>query len=105
MKLIVGLGNPGTKYQDTLHNVGFNALDLLADSLQESQWSQKFKGEFIRGRVGTLQYILLKPMTYMNISGESVVACMQFFKLDLEDVLVVSDTDPAAHGQYHCLFH
>ena len=91
MKLIVGLGNPGSKYRETFHNVGFKALDLLAESLQESQWSQKFKGEIIRGRIGDHQYVLLKPMTYMNISGESVVACMQFFKLDLEDVLVVSD--------------
>ncbi len=91
MKLIVGLGNPGSKYRNTLHNVGFKALDLLAESLQESQWSQKFKGEIIRGRIGDHQYVLLKPMTYMNVSGESVTACMHFFKLDLEDVLVVSD--------------
>ncbi len=91
MKLIVGLGNPGSKYQDTLHNVGFKALDTLAEGLRESQWSQKFKGDFIRGRVENDSYVLLKPMTYMNISGESVLACLQFFKLELEDMLVVSD--------------
>jgi PTH1 family peptidyl-tRNA hydrolase len=91
MKLIVGLGNPGAKYRDTLHNVGFKALDSLADSLRESQWSQKFKGEFIRGRMGNDAFVVLKPMTYMNISGESVLACLQFFKLELEDMLVVSD--------------
>ena len=91
MKFIVGLGNPGNKYKGTLHNVGFQTLDLLAANLGERQWSQKFKGEIIQGRIGEDPYVLLKPMTYMNISGESVLACMQFFKLDLEDILVVSD--------------
>jgi PTH1 family peptidyl-tRNA hydrolase len=91
MKLVVGLGNPGSQYQDTLHNVGFQTLDLLAANLKESQWVQKFKGMVIRGRLEGHPFILLKPMTYMNISGESVVACLQFFKLELHDMMVVSD--------------
>jgi len=91
MKLIVGLGNPGTKYQNTLHNVGFAAVDFLCHSRSLSDWASKFKGLYLRERIGSHQFILLKPQTYMNLSGEAVLACMQFFKLDLEDVLVISD--------------
>lgn len=91
MKLVVGLGNPGSQYQDTLHNVGFQVLDLLAVQLKAGQWLQKFKGVLIRGRLEEHPYILLKPMTYMNVSGESVLACLQFFKLELQDMMVVSD--------------
>ncbi len=91
MKLIVGLGNPGDKYKDTFHNVGFSALDKLAAELGENQWSNRFKGQMIRGNYGKFPYILLKPMTYMNISGESVVACMQYYKVSLENTLVISD--------------
>lgn len=91
MKLIVGLGNPGSKYKDTLHNVGFEAVDKLSQRLQQINWTQKFKGETVRGRMDQHPYVLLKPMTYMNISGESVCACLQFYKLALTDLLVVSD--------------
>lgn len=91
MKLIVGLGNPGSQYKQTLHNVGFQSLDYLNNLLGQNQWSQKYKGEFVHSRLGEDTFGLLKPMTYMNISGESVQACMQFFKLALDDVLVVSD--------------
>ncbi|MBU2513042.1 aminoacyl-tRNA hydrolase [bacterium] len=91
MKLIVGLGNPGAQYKNTLHNVGFQLVDLLAEDLRETQWQQKFKGDLLQGRLGDKPYVLLKPLTYMNISGESVLACKQFYKLELEDILVVSD--------------
>lgn len=91
MKLIVGLGNPGAKYQSTLHNVGFTALDVLCQVRSLPSWTEKFKGLYLKDRIGTEQFILLKPQTFMNLSGESVLACMQFFKLDVEDVLVISD--------------
>jgi peptidyl-tRNA hydrolase, PTH1 family len=91
MKLIVGLGNPGAKYQNTLHNVGFAAIDYLCQRQSLSVWASKFKGLYLKGTIGGQQFILLKPQTYMNLSGESVLACVQFFKLDLEDVLVISD--------------
>ncbi len=91
MKLIVGLGNPGDQYKNTLHNVGFDVLEELAKDIGIFQWQQKFKGEFLQARVGSDAFVLLKPLTYMNISGESVQACKQFFKLELEDILVVSD--------------
>ncbi len=91
MRLVVGLGNPGEQYRNTLHNVGFQAVDLLSEKLNEVRWSQKFKGNFLRGKTGDDPYIILKPQTYMNISGESVLACKQYFKLELSDILVVSD--------------
>jgi peptidyl-tRNA hydrolase, PTH1 family len=91
MKLIVGLGNPGGQYRNTLHNVGFQVVDLLAERLNASHWNQKFRGDFIRGKIGINPYGILKPLTFMNISGESVLPCKQFFKLELEDILVISD--------------
>ncbi|MCP4753466.1 MAG: aminoacyl-tRNA hydrolase [Proteobacteria bacterium] len=91
MKLIVGLGNPGEKYRHTLHNVGFAAVDALADEVATGQWTSRFKGLVSQGRYQGFPYILLKPQTYMNVSGESVVACKQFYKLELEDILVISD--------------
>lgn len=91
MKLIVGLGNPGNQYKETLHNVGFQVLDTLAEEFGVPQWTQKFKGVIVRGKIEEFSFVLLKPMTFMNISGEAVLACKQFYKLDLSDVLVVSD--------------
>lgn len=91
MKLIVGLGNPGNRYQDTLHNVGFMALDALASRISAGQWLSRFKGLMIRGVYEGAGYVLLKPQTYMNVSGESVQACRQFFKIPIEDMLVISD--------------
>jgi len=91
MKLIVGLGNPGEKYHDTLHNVGFSALDSLANKLSLMNWTIRFKGLIHRGNFEGQQFILLKPQTFMNVSGESVLVCKQFFKIDLSDILVLSD--------------
>jgi len=91
MKLIVGLGNPGDKFQKTLHNVGFSAIDALAENLSVGNWSQRFKGLFSQGRHTGDTYLLLKPQTYMNVSGESVLACKQFFKVEPDRILVVSD--------------
>ncbi len=91
MKLIVGLGNPGDKYQDTLHNVGFAAVNRLAESIAAGNWTNKFKGKFIQSRVNQYALLLLKPQTYMNASGDSVLACKQFYKIELRDMLVISD--------------
>lgn len=91
MKLIVGLGNPGDKYQNTLHNAGFLAIDQLAEKLSVFNWTSKFKGLITQGTFNGERFILLKPQTYMNVSGESVQACMQFYKIELENVIVVSD--------------
>ena len=91
MKLVVGLGNPGSRYQDTLHNVGFLSLDALAEKVSADNWLSRFKGLMTRGSLQGCPYILLKPQTYMNVSGESVLACLQFFKIPISDVLVISD--------------
>jgi PTH1 family peptidyl-tRNA hydrolase len=89
MHLIVGLGNPGPKYAGNRHNVGFMALDRLADRLKAGPFREKFSGVFTR--LGEPDVVLLKPMTFMNVSGESVQAAMQFFKVELSDVIVVYD--------------
>lgn len=91
MKLIVGLGNPGKQYQNTLHNAGFLALDALSSRLNADQWVKRFKGLIRQGSYQDCGYILLKPQTFMNVSGESVLACLQFFKIPIEDILVISD--------------
>jgi len=91
MKLIVGLGNPGGRYQDTLHNVGFMALDALASRISSDPWLSRFKGLMTRGSYKGTGYTLLKPQTYMNVSGESVQACRQFFKIPINEILVISD--------------
>ena len=91
MHLIVGLGNPGEKYATTRHNVGFWALDALTENYTFSNWSEKFKGFIATGTIGTEKIILLKPMTFMNLSGESVQKAMAFYKLTPEDITVIHD--------------
>jgi len=91
MKLIVGLGNPGNQYQDTLHNAGFMALDHLAEMQGIGPWQEKFKGLNLKANLEGRPFLLLKPQTFMNLSGQSVVACLQFFKVEPEEILVVSD--------------
>ncbi len=91
MKLIVGLGNPGSRYQNTLHNVGFLALDALSAKISADRWLSRFKGLMSRGSYQGCAYTLLKPQTFMNVSGESVLSCQQFFKVPITDVLVISD--------------
>ena len=92
MKLIVGLGNPGSKYERTRHNIGFRVLDFLADSWGGSFSQKKFKGEF--ATVSNRDHdkvFLLKPQTFMNLSGESAGPMAGFYKITRDDVLVVYD--------------
>ncbi len=91
MKLIVGLGNPGGKYAFTRHNIGFIALDFLAERWGISISQQKFKGLIAKTSFKDEEIILLKPQTFMNLSGESVIPAMQFFKLTHQDILVIHD--------------
>lgn len=91
MKLIVGLGNPTKEYEQTRHNVGFMVMDRLADVMNVSISSSKFKGEYVKFKYKGEDVILLKPMTYMNNSGESVIQVMKYFKIDVNDVLVIYD--------------
>ncbi|SFG37076.1 peptidyl-tRNA hydrolase [Halobacillus alkaliphilus] len=91
MKCIVGLGNPGKKYAKTRHNIGFMILDEL---VKQNQWSleqTKFRGIYTTEHVNGEKILLLKPQTFMNLSGESLVQFMNFFDLEADDILVVYD--------------
>ena len=92
MKLIVGLGNPGANYENTRHNVGFMTIDAYARSVGASfKLEPKLKGMIASINILGKKAILLKPMTYMNLSGESVQLVMNYYKIDVDDVLIISD--------------
>ena len=91
MKLLVGLGNPGPKYANNRHNIGFMALDRIADDHGFAPWRSKFQGQLSEGRLGSGKVVLLKPETFMNNSGQSVGEAMRFFKLTPEDIIVLHD--------------
>jgi PTH1 family peptidyl-tRNA hydrolase len=87
MKLIVGLGNPGKKYEKNRHNVGFLAVDYLIDKFNATKVSSKFKGELFKSN----DFLFLKPTTYMNLSGEALRAVKDFYKLNNDDIIVIHD--------------
>jgi PTH1 family peptidyl-tRNA hydrolase len=94
MKLIVGLGNPGKKYESTRHNAGWQVLDALRESWEEAgfgAWQKKFDGEICQGKSGREKVILLKPLTFMNESGRSAAQAVKFFKTKPSDVVVAYD--------------
>jgi peptidyl-tRNA hydrolase, PTH1 family len=91
MQMIVGLGNPGKKYAETRHNVGFKVIDLLGGVLGIEVNKKGFGGKLGKGEYAGKQVVLLKPQQYMNLSGMPVVEAVGFYKLDLNDVLVVLD--------------
>ena len=96
--LIAGLGNPGSKYRNTRHNFGFMVADLLADRLGAPSWKEKFSGEFTRGTLGDASVTLLKPMTFMNLSGRSTVRAAQFFNVEIPNIIVIHDELDLAFG-------
>ena len=91
MKLVVGLGNPGRKYQQTRHNVGFMVAEQLAIKIGASGVKTRFEGEYAEGSVGGEKIALLCPHTFMNASGRSVRQACQFYKLPTENLLVICD--------------
>lgn len=92
MKLIVGLGNPGDKYSKTRHNIGFDVIDDLADTLNINNFRDKFNGDLGEAIVDGEKVLLLKPMTFMNLSGDSVREAIKFYKLDpKKDLIVIYD--------------
>jgi PTH1 family peptidyl-tRNA hydrolase len=91
MQMIVGLGNPGKKYAETRHNVGFKVIDLLGGVLGIEVGKKGFGGQVGKGEYTGKQVILLKPQQYMNLSGMPVAEAVGFYKLNLKDVLVVLD--------------
>lgn len=88
--LIVALGNPGPKYETTRHNVGWMALDEISEKFN-SNWKEKFKGLYTQDNHKDHKVFFLKPLTYMNLSGESVQALCKFFKIEVENILVLHD--------------
>ena len=91
MKLFVGLGNPGKKYTNNRHNIGFMALNQIANDHSFSQWKNKFQGQITDGKLGDEKVILLKPVTFMNLSGQSVSETIKFYKIKIEDIIVFHD--------------
>ncbi|RPE67355.1 peptidyl-tRNA hydrolase [Pacificibacter maritimus] len=98
MKLFVGLGNPGAKYAGNRHNIGFMVLDRLAEN-GFAPWRAKFQGKVTEGKLGAEKVILLKPETFMNLSGQSVGEAMRFYKLTPADVIVFHDELDLAPGK------
>ena len=98
MKLIVGLGNPGKKYDKTRHNMGFMVVDLLADQAKIDVDKEVFHALMGRGDIYGEDVIIFKPQTFMNLSGTAVQEVIHYFKIDLKDVIVVFDDMALAPG-------
>ncbi|KGX85480.1 aminoacyl-tRNA hydrolase [Pontibacillus litoralis] len=91
MKCIIGLGNPGPKYENTRHNIGFMVIDEL---LERHHWKldkEKFKAQYTVERIGSEKVLLMKPLTYMNLSGEAIRPLMEYYDIDVEDVVIIYD--------------
>ena len=91
MRLFVGLGNPGAKYARNRHNIGYMAVDRIAQDHGFAPWRTKFQGQISEGRLGPEKIVLLKPETFMNRSGQSVGEAQRFFKIDIGDIVVFQD--------------
>ena len=91
MKLIVGLGNPGKKYEGTRHNMGFMTVDLISDLSQIDVDKEVFHGLMGRGKIFDKDFILFKPTTSMNLSGTAVSEVVNYFKIDIQDIIVICD--------------
>ena len=88
MKLIVGLGNPGKEYENTRHNIGFMVID---NYLKNEKFKTKFNGMYLKKVINNEEVIFLKPLSYMNLSGEVVKKYVNYFKINLSDLLIISD--------------
>lgn len=91
MIIIAGLGNPGTQYASNRHNIGFMAVDALQRLPSFSPWSKKFKAEISEGEIANEKVLLMKPFTFMNLSGESVGEAMRFYKVKTSDIIAIHD--------------
>ena len=99
-KLVIGLGNPGEEYKNNRHNIGFIILDKIAESLSVNFDNHKKKSLYARGKKGDIQYILLKPQTFMNLSGESAIYISKFFNVSVEDIFVIYDDMDLPFGTF-----
>lgn len=101
MKLVVGLGNPGREYENTRHNVGFNLIDMfLKNNSINDKWNNKFNGLFIQTLYKNEKVIFLKPQSFMNLSGGVVRKFIDYFDIDIEDVLIISDDLDLSVGNF-----
>ena len=91
MKLIVGLGNPGKEYENTRHNSGFCVMDAIAKECNVEINQKKFKALVAQTRIGKESVLLMKPQTYMNLSGEALIQAVNFYHIDIKDILVIYD--------------
>jgi peptidyl-tRNA hydrolase, PTH1 family len=99
MRLIVGLGNPGTRYTLNRHNIGFLAVDAIAKRYAFAPFRAKFQGQITEGTIGDAKVMLLKPETYMNLSGESVGAAARFYKIEPVEITVIHDDIDLIEGK------
>ena len=99
MKLIVGLGNPGSQYAGTRHNVGFDVIGELSRRFDAGAAQAKYKSEHVDIRIGSDKVLLIAPMTFMNCSGEAVIQFVNFYQPDLEDLVIVCDDMNLAGGR------
>ena len=97
MKLIVGLGNTGDRYHDTRHNVGYLVVD---NYLGDVKWKSKFNAEYYEDNIAGEKVLFVKPLTYMNLSGDAVVQFVNYFDIDLNDLLVIQDDLDLSFGKY-----
>jgi PTH1 family peptidyl-tRNA hydrolase len=91
MKVVVGLGNPGSRYHGTRHNIGFAVVDALAESPGASRYQSRFQAEVAELPEGEIKVLLVKPQTFMNLSGQAIRQLVDFYQLPVEDLLVVCD--------------
>lgn len=99
MKVFAGLGNPGGKYAGNRHNIGFMAVDRIAEDHRFAPWRSKFQSLVSEGRLGEEKIVLLKPQTFMNLSGQAVGEALKFYKLDSTDLTVFHDEIDLAPGK------
>lgn len=99
MHVIAGLGNPGASYAGNRHNIGFMAADEIVRRHSFSPWKKKFKGEIAEGEIAGMKTLVLKPLTFMNNSGESVAEALRFYKLTPADLIVIYDELDLAPGK------
>ncbi|ENN91239.1 aminoacyl-tRNA hydrolase [Bartonella bovis] len=91
MLLIAGLGNPGLSYQNNRHNIGFMVVDTIHQSFSFSPWSKKFQAEISNGLINGEKILLIKPQTFMNLSGQAISQTLRFYKLELNNLIVFYD--------------
>ncbi|MGF7157433.1 aminoacyl-tRNA hydrolase [Bartonella heixiaziensis] len=91
MWLIAGLGNPGSQYQNNRHNIGFMAVDAIYQLFSFSPWSKKFQAKISNGLINGEKTLLIKPQTFMNLSGQAIGEALRFYKLDLKNLIIIYD--------------